>query len=146
MELMNIYIYIYVLHVKKVKLSLCLTKHHAMKTYWGVEEELHAFLTSILDAVWGVKQTTHPHLVTRSKNECSYTSTPSIRLITLPFTRWDERLASRPCRFPPPPGKKPSVPTVHEDQWAPQPVWTRQRREETEAPKGNRTPVVQPVA
>jgi hypothetical protein len=22
---------------KKVKLSLCLTKHHAMKTYWGVE-------------------------------------------------------------------------------------------------------------
>jgi hypothetical protein len=21
--------------VKKVKLSLCLTKHHAMKTYWG---------------------------------------------------------------------------------------------------------------
>jgi hypothetical protein len=21
----------------KVKLSLCLTKHHAMKTYWGVE-------------------------------------------------------------------------------------------------------------
>jgi hypothetical protein len=22
---------------KKVKLSLCLTKHHAMKMYWGVE-------------------------------------------------------------------------------------------------------------
>jgi hypothetical protein len=22
---------------KKVKLSLCLTKHHAMKAYWGVE-------------------------------------------------------------------------------------------------------------
>jgi hypothetical protein len=22
---------------KKVKLSLCLTKHHAMKVYWGVE-------------------------------------------------------------------------------------------------------------
>jgi len=21
----------------KIKLSLCLTKHHAMKTYWGVE-------------------------------------------------------------------------------------------------------------
>jgi hypothetical protein len=28
---------------KNVKLSLCLTKHHAMKTYWG------AFLTSALD-------------------------------------------------------------------------------------------------
>jgi hypothetical protein len=23
--------------VKKVKLSLCLTKHHAMKAYWGVD-------------------------------------------------------------------------------------------------------------
>jgi hypothetical protein len=23
--------------VKKDKVSLCLTKHHAMKTYWGVE-------------------------------------------------------------------------------------------------------------
>jgi hypothetical protein len=34
----------------KVKLSLCLNKHHVMKTYWGVEEELHAFLTSALDA------------------------------------------------------------------------------------------------
>jgi hypothetical protein len=30
----------------KVKLSLCLTKHHAMKTYWGMEVWLHAFLTS----------------------------------------------------------------------------------------------------
>jgi len=29
---------IYIKMVKvKVKLSLCLTKHHAMKTYWGVE-------------------------------------------------------------------------------------------------------------
>jgi hypothetical protein len=27
----------------KVKLSLCLTKHHAMKTYWGVEVKIHAF-------------------------------------------------------------------------------------------------------
>jgi hypothetical protein len=35
--------------VKKVKLSLCLTKHHAMKTHWGVEVQLHAFLTSALD-------------------------------------------------------------------------------------------------
>jgi hypothetical protein len=27
----------------KVKLSLCLTKHHAMKAYWGVEVYLHSF-------------------------------------------------------------------------------------------------------
>jgi hypothetical protein len=44
---------ILVLHTSKgkgkVKLSLCLTKHHAMKTYWGVEVQLHAFLTSALD-------------------------------------------------------------------------------------------------
>jgi hypothetical protein len=33
---------------KKVK-SLCLTKHHAMKTYWEVEVQLHASLTSALD-------------------------------------------------------------------------------------------------
>jgi hypothetical protein len=26
----------------KVKLSLCLTKHHAMKTYWGSGGQLHA--------------------------------------------------------------------------------------------------------
>jgi hypothetical protein len=26
----------------KVKLSLCLTKHHAMKTYWGVEVQIQA--------------------------------------------------------------------------------------------------------
>jgi len=27
----------------KLKLPLCLTKHHAMKTYWRVEVQLHAF-------------------------------------------------------------------------------------------------------
>jgi hypothetical protein len=32
MLLLNSYI-----HKVKVKLSLCLTKHHAMKVYWGVE-------------------------------------------------------------------------------------------------------------
>jgi hypothetical protein len=33
----------------QVKLSLCLAKHHAMKTYRGVEVKLHAFFTSALD-------------------------------------------------------------------------------------------------
>jgi hypothetical protein len=33
----------------KVKLSLCLVKYHAMKTYGGVEEYLHTFLMSELD-------------------------------------------------------------------------------------------------
>jgi hypothetical protein len=33
----------------KVKLSLCLTKHHAMKTYWGSGGIAPAFLTSTLD-------------------------------------------------------------------------------------------------
>jgi hypothetical protein len=33
----------------KVKLSPCLAKYHAMKTYWGMEVYLHAFLTSALD-------------------------------------------------------------------------------------------------
>jgi hypothetical protein len=27
----------------KIKLSLCLTTHHAMKTYWGVEVKFHEF-------------------------------------------------------------------------------------------------------
>jgi hypothetical protein len=35
--------------VYKVKLSLSLTKYHAMNTYWGVEVYLRAFLTSALD-------------------------------------------------------------------------------------------------
>jgi hypothetical protein len=35
-------------HVK-AKLSLCLTKHHAMKTYGRVEVWLHTFLASALD-------------------------------------------------------------------------------------------------
>jgi hypothetical protein len=32
-----------------VKLSLCLTKHHAVKTYWGVEVQRHTFLTAALE-------------------------------------------------------------------------------------------------
>jgi hypothetical protein len=33
---------------KKVKLSLCLIKHYAMKAYGGVDEQNHIFLTSAL--------------------------------------------------------------------------------------------------
>jgi len=33
---------------KKVKLSLCLTKYHAMRMYGGVELSSHAFFTSVL--------------------------------------------------------------------------------------------------
>jgi hypothetical protein len=33
----------------KIKLSLLLTKHHAMKTHGGVKVQLHAFLTSVLN-------------------------------------------------------------------------------------------------
>jgi hypothetical protein len=33
----------------KDKVSLSLTEHQAIKTYWGVEVELHAFLTAALD-------------------------------------------------------------------------------------------------
>jgi hypothetical protein len=33
----------------KVKLFLYLSYHHSMKTYWGVEVQLHTFLTSVLD-------------------------------------------------------------------------------------------------
>jgi hypothetical protein len=34
--------------VSRVKLSLCLTKHHTMTTYMRMEVQLHAFLTSAL--------------------------------------------------------------------------------------------------
>jgi hypothetical protein len=33
----------------KVKESLALSEHHTTKAYWGVEVQLHAFLTSALD-------------------------------------------------------------------------------------------------
>jgi len=33
----------------KVRLSLCLSEHHAIKTHWGVDVWLHAFLTLALD-------------------------------------------------------------------------------------------------
>jgi hypothetical protein len=36
-------------HPMKVKTSLCLTKHHAKKTYRRLEIQLHVFLTTALD-------------------------------------------------------------------------------------------------
>jgi len=33
----------------KGKFALYLTKRHAMKTYWGVEVQIHALLDSALD-------------------------------------------------------------------------------------------------
>jgi hypothetical protein len=44
----------------KVKLSLCLTKHHAVKTYWGVQVLLHAFLDLGTRLRWVVSFTTRP--------------------------------------------------------------------------------------
>jgi hypothetical protein len=32
-----------------VKFSLCLSKHHTMKTYGGVAVQLHALLNSVLE-------------------------------------------------------------------------------------------------
>jgi hypothetical protein len=42
----------------KAKLSLCLIKLHTIKTYRGVEVQLHVFLTSALVGVeWSVSHT-----------------------------------------------------------------------------------------
>jgi hypothetical protein len=42
----------------KAKLYLCLTKHHAMKTYWGMEVQRHRFLTSELGGgEWSASRT-----------------------------------------------------------------------------------------
>jgi hypothetical protein len=35
----------------KMKLCICLTKNRTMNMYWGVEVELHEFLTLALDEV-----------------------------------------------------------------------------------------------
>jgi len=53
-------------HLKaRVKLPLCLTKHHAMKTYRGVEVSLHAFLTSAPDrGEWSASRPGRLNLVT----------------------------------------------------------------------------------
>jgi hypothetical protein len=45
-----------------------------------------------------------------------------------------------------PPGKGPSVPTVQEAGWAPEPVWKLWRREKSLALAGNQIPAVHPVA
>jgi hypothetical protein len=40
-------------HSVKVQLSLCLSKHYAMKTYGGVDVKNHVFLTSeIVGGEW----------------------------------------------------------------------------------------------
>jgi len=39
----------YLLAKGNVKLFLSVIKHHVMKSYWKVEVQLHAFLTSVLD-------------------------------------------------------------------------------------------------
>jgi len=37
----------------KIKLSLCLTKHHTMKAYWGVEDGFtHSFTSSLDGGEW----------------------------------------------------------------------------------------------
>jgi hypothetical protein len=48
--------------------------------------------------------------------------------------------ASRPGRALPP-GKGPSVPTVQEAGWAPEPVWTQRLEGKSFAPAGDRTPI-----
>jgi hypothetical protein len=56
--------------------------------------------------------------------------------------------ASRPDRALAP-GKEPSVPTVQEDGWAPEPVWTQRLQEKSSCLCGGSNldrPVVQPVA
>jgi hypothetical protein len=45
-----------------------------------------------------------------------------------------------------PPGKELLVPIGRKARWAPEPVWTRWRREKLSVPAGNWTSVVQPVA
>jgi hypothetical protein len=44
-----------------------------------------------------------------------------------------------------PPEKGTPVPIVQEAGWDPEPVWTQRLEEESFAPAGDRTPIVQPV-
>jgi hypothetical protein len=42
---------------KKIKLSLCLNKHYAMKTYGEVKVQIHSYFTSTLDRdEWSVSR------------------------------------------------------------------------------------------
>jgi hypothetical protein len=45
-----------------------------------------------------------------------------------------------------PVGKEPPASKGYEAGWAPEPVWTRQKREKSLASCGNYTPAVQPIA
>jgi hypothetical protein len=52
------------------KLSLCLIKHHVMKTYWGVDVQLHSFITSALGG--GEWSASHPGRFTPSERAPRY--------------------------------------------------------------------------
>jgi hypothetical protein len=54
----NVFMAWYLLKVEKVKLSLCLTKHHAMKLYWEWRYSCTHSLTSALDG--GEWSASHP--------------------------------------------------------------------------------------
>jgi hypothetical protein len=43
------------------------------------------------------------------------------------------------------PGKRPPVPIGQEAGWAPEPVWTQRSEENSFAPAGDRTPIVQSI-
>jgi hypothetical protein len=67
---------------KKVKLSLCLTKHHAMKTYWGI----------------GGIATRIPDLGTRWKWVVSFTPRPLYPKGKNPWYPWDRTLGGPQSR------------------------------------------------
>jgi hypothetical protein len=74
----------------KDKVSLCLTKHHATKTYWVVEVYLHAFLTSALDDL-NTMNTGRAQRWPMLSRECWLYSSllPLLRLLTTIITTTD---------------------------------------------------------
>jgi hypothetical protein len=52
----------FILQVSQVKILFCLMKHHAMKTYGGVEVRIHAVLTSVLEVIIVTKEEQHSSL------------------------------------------------------------------------------------
>jgi hypothetical protein len=54
-----------ILNQVKIKMSLCLTKHHAMKMREGVKVKTHTFLTLALD--WGRWSVSRPPLYSRAE-------------------------------------------------------------------------------